>query len=398
MKHPVNGEEIGGWTPDLKLWLHEQALQAGFVTVGIAGVDTEDSTCAAHDIDAQRFAAWVEAGHAGEMEYLKRRDEDGILFRSGVQVAIPWARSVIVCAINYNAAAPRSVDAPTLRYRLDRSLRMERRTPENAHRKTSKDRGLIPTDYHDQLLLDCDIETAVNRRLACETRCYVDTGPCGALVAANAGIGWIGKNTCVINQGLGSWLLLGVIVTSLPVESGGPLDVAAIVAEAAPAASMPVRLMRSSRRARWTPPAASPISRSRRRAHSRKNCANRWDVRSSAAISVRTSAHGTVARSFGKRRYARAATDGESTAGLARRPGRGRFKRWFKGSPVERTRRKRLQRNVAIAMGNSGERRFLTQLETWATAEDPVLADAAQWAIRRIRNLEARQVEAAVRS
>ena len=74
------------------------------------------------------------------------------------------------------------------------------------------------------------------------------------------------------------------------------------------------------------------------------------------------------------------------------------FKRWFKGSPVERTRRKRLQRNVAIAMGNSGERRFLTQLETWATAEDPVLADAAQWAIRRIRNLEARQVEAAVRS
>ena len=42
------------------------------------------------------------------------------------------------------------------------------------------------------------------------------------------------------------------------------------------------------------------------------------------------------------------------------------FKRWFKGSPVERTRRKRLHRNVAIAMGNSGDPRFLAQLEAWA--------------------------------
>jgi epoxyqueuosine reductase len=60
------------------------------------------------------------------------------------------------------------------------------------------------------------------------------------------------------------------------------------------------------------------------------------------------------------------------------------FKRWFKGSPVERTRRKRLLRNVAIAMGNSGERRFATQLEAWALAEDPVLAEVANWAIKRI--------------
>src|SRR5207245_7482069 len=60
------------------------------------------------------------------------------------------------------------------------------------------------------------------------------------------------------------------------------------------------------------------------------------------------------------------------------------FKRWFKGSPVERTRRKRLLRNVAIAMGNSGDQRFATQLEAWALAEDLVLAEAAQWALKRI--------------
>jgi epoxyqueuosine reductase len=65
------------------------------------------------------------------------------------------------------------------------------------------------------------------------------------------------------------------------------------------------------------------------------------------------------------------------------------FKRWFKGSPLERTGRKRIHRNVAIAMGNTGEREFLPQLEAWAAAEDPILAEAAQWSIQRIHTLEA---------
>ncbi|MEI9979755.1 MAG: hypothetical protein WDN23_12320 [Edaphobacter sp.] len=61
------------------------------------------------------------------------------------------------------------------------------------------------------------------------------------------------------------------------------------------------------------------------------------------------------------------------------------FKRWFKGSPIERTRRKRLHRNVAIAMGNSHDPQFLPQLNSWATGEDPVLAEAATWAIAEIK-------------
>jgi epoxyqueuosine reductase len=60
------------------------------------------------------------------------------------------------------------------------------------------------------------------------------------------------------------------------------------------------------------------------------------------------------------------------------------FKRRFKGSPLERTGRKRLLRNVAIAMGNSGEERFLAPLDEWRTGEDAVLADAAEWARSRI--------------
>ena len=58
----------------------------------------------------------------------------------------------------------------------------------------------------------------------------------------------------------------------------------------------------------------------------------------------------------------------------------------FKGSPLERTGRKRLLRNVAIAMGNSGEARFLPQLEMWATGDDPLLAESAEWA--RVHLLE----------
>jgi len=69
--------------------------------------------------------------------------------------------------------------------------------------------------------------------------------------------------------------------------------------------------------------------------------------------------------------------------GLAAMDG-GEFKRRFKRSPLERTGRKRLLRNVAIAMGNSGEERFLPQLDAWRAGEDAVLADTARWARERI--------------
>ena len=91
------------WTPALEQWLREQAVDAGFNTAGIASVDP-----APDDLDAQRFADWIAQGRAGEMDYLKRRDENGNLLRSAVQVAVPWARSIIVCALNYDAAAPLS--------------------------------------------------------------------------------------------------------------------------------------------------------------------------------------------------------------------------------------------------------------------------------------------------
>jgi epoxyqueuosine reductase len=64
------------------------------------------------------------------------------------------------------------------------------------------------------------------------------------------------------------------------------------------------------------------------------------------------------------------------------------FKRHFKGSPLERTGRKRLLRNVAIAMGNSAEERFLPQLQQWQAGPDPVLAEAAAWASAKILQVQ----------
>ncbi len=86
--------------------------------------------------------------------------------------------------------------------------------------KTGDDGTSIPTDYHDELLRRLrKIEAELLAQATCTTRCYVDTGPLvERSMAAQAGVGWIGKNTCVLNQQLGSWLLLGIIVTSLPLD------------------------------------------------------------------------------------------------------------------------------------------------------------------------------------
>ena len=81
---------------------------AGFSAAGIAAVPEPGS---AEDFAELRLVEpWIEDGRAGEMEYLKRRDESGRLLRSSLRIALPWARSVIVCAANYNSSAPKSID------------------------------------------------------------------------------------------------------------------------------------------------------------------------------------------------------------------------------------------------------------------------------------------------
>ena len=179
----------------------EAATKAGFELAGVAPV--EDAP------ELEYFPRWIANGHAGEMKYLEARDEQGRLKRASLAHAAPWARSVVVCAINYNTAQPYSTQV------------------EDAGRGWISRYAWGEKDYHDSVMPRLrQVEAAV--KTACGgddliTRCYVDTGPIVERVAAKyAGIGWIGKNTCIINQQAGSWMFLGVMLTSLELEPGLP--------------------------------------------------------------------------------------------------------------------------------------------------------------------------------
>src|ERR1700760_4308205 len=94
--------------PSLQSLVAQEAITAGFSSAGIAAVPEPGSE--EDQRDRRNFAAWIEQGSAGEMEYLKRRNDSGELVRSSLRAAVPWAKSVIVCVANYNTSQPRSLD------------------------------------------------------------------------------------------------------------------------------------------------------------------------------------------------------------------------------------------------------------------------------------------------
>lgn len=367
------------WTPELLRWIEEKALEVGFDAAGVAPVPEPESALSQRE--AERFTAWIEAGRAGEMEYLKRRNEEGILLRSGVQAAMPWARSVIICAMNYNAAAPRSIDpAPSRSGWIARYAWSGR---------AGEDGETLPTDYHDELLMRLRrIETALKERSLCETRCYVDTGPLvERSVAIQAGLGWIGKNTCLIHQQLGSWLLLAVIITSIPVARNAAPQFAAdrcgsctrcidacptqaLVAPREMDASRCIAYLTIEKKGTIPQELREPMGR---QVFGCDICQDvcPWNRRAPVAVKEGMEPRPELVNP------ALAWLAGLDAAS---------FKKNFKGSPVERTRRKRLHRNVAIAMGNSHDAGFLPQLEEWSLSEDEVLAESARWAIQHIAN------------
>lgn len=387
------------WTPELEQWLKREALANGFALAGIAPVSQPGSS--ANQLTAAYFNAWIEAGRAGEMDYLKRRNEDGTLLRSDIQVAFPWARSIIICAFNYNARAPHSIDpAPEdagwiARYAWSgRDEQWEGGSGQSAQPDTEPDQKLLPTDYHDQLLSRLQhLESALQHRQPCQARCYVDTGPLiERAAAAIAGIGWIGKNTCVINQQFGSWLLLGVIVTSLSVGVSLTIEPAADrcgsctrCIDACPTdALVAPRQMDASRCIAYlTIEKKGSIPEDLRPLMGRQvfGC----DICQEVCPWNDESPRGRKPIALSRDMLPRPELINPQLGWLAGMDAAA-FRHHFKGSPVERTRRKRLLRNVAIGMGNSGQQIFLPTLENWAAAQDgdPVLVEAARWAIQQL--------------
>ncbi len=368
-----------GWTGDRVGWLRERAVACGFTLAGVAAVEgvTEREM-----EDARRFEAWVEAGYAGEMEYLKRRDEAGRLLRSAVRVAVPWARSAVLCAVNYRSEGPLSTEPAD-----GGAGWIGRYAWSGRERADDGESGLEATDYHEVLLGRLRaLEAEIQATMPCESRCYVDTGPMvERAVAARAGVGWIGKNTTVINQGVGSWTLLASIITSLPVEESGLAVEAADrcgsctrCLEACPTGALIAPRQMDARRciAYLTIELKGAVEEGLREGMGRQvfGC----DICQDVCPWNRRAPVVRDAAILPRRELIN--PDLEWLAGLTP----AEFRRVFRGSPLERTGHKRLRRSVAIAMGNSGEERFRGRLEGWAAEGEPVLAEMARWALGRL--------------
>lgn len=178
--------------------IKQRARQCGFDLVGIASAEPSKYQ--------QYFRQWLDDGQAGTMRYLHERFEE----RVDPSRYLPGARSVICLAVNYHVPLNSESQSP------DASV------PEETGRIA---RYALGEDYHELVksrlhaLADWIRTTAPGA----QTRCAVDTAPVMEKeLAARAGIGWMGKNTCIINQRMGSWLFLGQIITTLDLPADEP--------------------------------------------------------------------------------------------------------------------------------------------------------------------------------
>ena len=102
----------------------ELAKACGFTMAGLVALPHSEESR-----DANRFAGWINAGHAGSMRYLARQNENGNLVRARVATPFPWARSAIVCFASYHSDAPLSTETHDPRSEIGRASCRERVSP-----------------------------------------------------------------------------------------------------------------------------------------------------------------------------------------------------------------------------------------------------------------------------
>ena len=367
-------------------WVCEQARALGFDLCGVAPADAF--------AELANYSEWLERGYAGEMAYL--RDER----RSDPRAALDGARSLIVVALNYNSAQPYSTEQAAV-------------PSEDAPRGWIS-RYAWGDDYHD--VLREKLNTLVERmRVAWpepfEARAYVDTGPIVERVAAKyAGLGWLAKNTCLINEELGSWLFLGVIITTL--------HLAPSLAAGEPPAADLCGNCRLCLDACPTQAFAAPYVLDARRCISyltielrgaipeelRPEMGNAvigcdicqdvcpWNRKAPVTRLAAFQPRRLDAKSEnGKEKMGNGATlfapELEWLAALSQEE----FSRMFRGSAVKRAKWRGVVRNACVALGNSplaqnsnSRARLTALLERLTAALDEIIAEHAQWALGKI--------------
>jgi len=316
--------------------------------------------------ELQYLREWLDRGYAGEMHYMHRSAER----RADVRSVVPSARSVISLGTIYNAQRPYST---------------ERNDPAQAEIA----RYAWGDDYHTVIQDRLDRLLAWLREAAgpeFDGRAYVDTGPVQERVYAQyAGIGWIGKNTCVINRKVGSWLFLSEIISNLPLVADAPaLDqcgTCTLCLDACPTGAL-----------------VEPYALDSRRCLSYLTIELKGSIPASFRDDIGAHAYGCdVCQEVCPWNHGPAIT---SSGAWQPRPGLDtpnllalweqsddELRRLIKGSAMTRAGVKRLRRNLATAIGNSGDADAIASLESHEspTCADPLVAEHVQWAIGKLR-------------
>jgi epoxyqueuosine reductase len=350
---------IDAHTPRLEDRIKAEALRLGFTSCAITSADTIPE-------GAERLKAWLEAGSHGEMAWMEARAEE----RGSPKGLWPEVRSVIMLGMSY---APRN-DPLAL--------------ADAAHigRISVYAQG---KDYHDVVK---SALKALGRWLAEQEgealKVFVDTAPVMEKpLAAAAGLGWQGKHTNLVSRNEGSWLFLGSIYTTVDLvpdtpgrDSCGSCDACQ---RACPTDAFPAPYQLDARRcvSYLTIEHKGPIPEELRpgignRIYGCDDCLAVCPWNKFAQVARANLAFLPRAELVAPRLDDLLALD---DAG---------FREVFAGSPIKRIGRNRMVRNAAIAAGNSGDRSFVPQLRTLTDDTDPVVAEAAAWAIDRIAEAE----------
>ncbi len=400
------------------------SLEAGFDLCGIVSAAEETSRP-----ELDYFQQWIQEGQAGEMEYLKSRNDQGDLKRAALRNAVPWVKSVVVCAINYNTGQPYSTEVSdpakgwVSRYawfRQQRSGKAPQPSPVSVQEKSKN-----TADYHDAVLrrlreVEAKIQHELNAsssREPLQTRCYVDTGPIVERVYAKyAGIGWIGKNTCIINEEIGSWLFLGVILTSLDATllagqsigtAKSPFDIPTAdrcgsctrCIDACPTGALIAPYKMDARKciAYLTIEKRGEIPQELRSqmGHNLFGCDICQDVCPWNAGYKRGQDNLREPHKDAHRAPVTRAAEFQARPDLVHprldwlvNMSREEFSSVFQSSPIKRAKYEGIRRNAAIAMGNCGNRDFIPDLQNLAQDADANVAEHASWALARLQAVE----------
>ena len=317
---------------------------------------------------------WLARGFHGDMHYMARSADR----RTDIRAVLPSARSVIVLGTVYNTPQPYSTVG---------------REPSRA----AVARYAWGDDYHGvieqrmQRLVEA-IRESVGEF---EFRAYVDTGPIQERVFAQyAGLGWIGKNTCLINKTLGSWLFLSAIVCDLPLEPDSrALDHCGrctLCIDSCPTGAITAPYQLDSRR-----------------------CISYMTIEAKGAVppeyrdAIAEHAYGCdICQDvcpWNRRAVVSDDPAWQAREGLAFPPllelwGRSDddLRRLLKGSPMKRAGVRRLRRNLAVAIGNSGDSTAADALQMCSeeTAADPLVQEHVAWAVQKLTGPSARVARA----